>query len=88
MDVIERLNLALEIAWKKYGLLYRWGAKGPVNYDCSGLVFEALKSVGILGTSGPLDAQGIYEALLAQGWWEDLTKGAIVFFGKSKKEII
>ncbi len=41
----------IQIALSKKGTMYRWGAKGPNNFDCSGLVQWSWKQVGI--TLGP-----------------------------------
>jgi cell wall-associated NlpC family hydrolase len=87
MTTDDKINLYLEIMWKKYGLLYRWGSKGPVTYDCSGVVSEALKSVGYLRTDCCLTAQAIFETLSKSEWSEKLQKGSVVFFGKSLIEI-
>ncbi|MQY27111.1 hypothetical protein NRB56_26930 [Nocardia sp. RB56] len=40
-------NQALDVARSKIGAEYVWGASGPSNFDCSGLVQWAYKQVGI-----------------------------------------
>lgn len=40
-------NIALEAAKSKVGAQYSWGASGPYNFDCSGLVQWAYKQAGI-----------------------------------------
>ncbi|TXI24597.1 MAG: NlpC/P60 family protein [Nitrosomonas sp.] len=42
---------AIQVALSKKGTLYVWGAKGPNNFDCSGLTQFAWKQAGI--TLGP-----------------------------------
>lgn len=40
-------NIALEAAKTKVGAQYSWGASGPYNFDCSGLVQWAYKQAGV-----------------------------------------
>ena len=41
--------VAIEVAWKMYGLPYIWGGDDAVQgFDCSGMDVEILQSVGIL----------------------------------------
>lgn len=40
-------DIALEAAKTKVGAMYSWGAAGPYNFDCSGLVQWAYKQAGI-----------------------------------------
>lgn len=43
-------GLAIGYAQRFIGLPYRWGGDDPLEgFDCSGLVIEVLKSVGLLG---------------------------------------
>jgi len=44
----KRRQIAKNIAWKYLGSWYKWGGDDPSGFDCSGLVIEILKSVGIL----------------------------------------
>lgn len=37
----------VQIALTKVGTMYSWGAKGPNNFDCSGLVQWSWKQVGV-----------------------------------------
>lgn len=43
----DRGSRIVATARSKIGLPYVWGAEGPDSYDCSGLVLEAYKSVGV-----------------------------------------
>ncbi|MFC1535727.1 NlpC/P60 family protein, partial [Candidatus Neomarinimicrobiota bacterium] len=46
-------KIASSIAFHFVGLPYLWGGDDAVaGYDCSGLVIEILKSVGLLQRSG------------------------------------
>ncbi|WP_081512127.1 C40 family peptidase [Nocardia donostiensis] len=40
-------DIALDAAKTKVGAMYSWGAAGPNNFDCSGLVQWAYKQAGI-----------------------------------------
>lgn len=40
-------DIALDAAKTKVGAMYSWGAAGPYNFDCSGLVQWAYKQAGI-----------------------------------------
>jgi cell wall-associated NlpC family hydrolase len=40
-------DVALDAARSKVGAMYSWGAAGPANFDCSGLVQWAYKQAGI-----------------------------------------
>ncbi|WSJ02037.1 C40 family peptidase [Nocardia sp. NBC_01329] len=40
-------DVALDAAKTKVGAMYSWGAAGPANFDCSGLVQWAYKQAGI-----------------------------------------
>jgi len=55
----EMRDLVLRIAWKHYGRFYTWGGDDPSGFDCSGLVVECLKSVGILKRRGDWTAAGL-----------------------------
>jgi len=42
-------ELALKVAWQFVGTHYTWGGDDPAGgFDCSGLVIECMKSVGVL----------------------------------------
>jgi hypothetical protein len=58
-------EIALEIAWKYHGTWYTWGGDDPSGFDCSGLVIECLKSVGILPRGRQYDwtANGLWHLL-------------------------
>lgn len=69
------------------GIPYHWGGKNPVSgFDCSGLVEELLKSVGM--ELPEMNAQNIYnhfQQLKAHS--NVFCPGALAFFGKSLNEI-
>ena len=53
-------DLALRIVWAYLGRPYIWGGDNPAGFDCSGLVIEALKSVGVLPRNGDWTASGLF----------------------------
>lgn len=60
MEEKEKRGTFLKIAWEFLGRPYRWGGDDPMSgFDCSGLVVECLKSVGLLPRAGDWTAQGL-----------------------------
>jgi cell wall-associated NlpC family hydrolase len=72
------------------GSRYQWGAEGGFNngFDCSGLILEGLRSVGLWGKDDA-SAQMIYNHFLLNGAKIEgrLDIGCLIFFGRSVKEI-
>lgn len=55
-------NMALDIAWRLYGIPYRWGGDDPIQgFDCSGFIVEILRSLGILPLTGDWTAATLFE---------------------------
>lgn len=83
------MELILNYALRFVGTPYKWGGKNPLEgLDCSGLVQILLRAAAILPSSPVLSAQAIHDELIDQGCQvSDPKLGAIVFFGKSLKEI-
>lgn len=75
-NVIEFTNQAMQQA--NY---YLWGGTVPPNYDCSGLMQAAFKSVGVWL---PRDAYQ-QEAFTQKISFEELLPGDLVFFGAAEK---
>jgi murein DD-endopeptidase len=83
-------QIILNYAYSFLGTPYRWGGDDPLlGVDCSGLVLEVLKAVGIFKGSYDTTAQGLYTELLIKQ--AKLTKSpeelCLAFYGKSNKEI-
>ena len=58
----EILQIMTQVAWKMYGLPYRWGGDDTIDgFDCSGMCIEIMKSVGILPRSGDWTAHSLWE---------------------------
>lgn len=71
------------------GSRYQWAAEGPYNigFDCSGLVLEGLRSIGMWGKEDAT-AQMIYEHFLPKGTLTTRPDvGSLIFFGKDSKSI-
>jgi len=54
-----RVDRFLAVAWEQLGRPYIWGGDDPGGFDCSGLVCECLRSVGILKDRDRLTAHGL-----------------------------
>ena len=67
---------ALRAAAAQLGKAYRWGASGPVNFDCSGLTSFAFRQAGIT-----LPRSSSQQALVGRPvGMSDLQPGDLVFF--------
>jgi len=56
------LSIGSMVAFSLLNKPYIWGGDNPVEgLDCSGLVIEILKSMGVLPAQGDWTAQGLYE---------------------------
>ena len=76
----------VEYALHFIGKPYRWGGKGPIGLDCSGLVCEALKAFGIVKTD--LDAQSLFKVFLQVSARVSTPKiGSLLFYGPNEVEI-
>ena len=52
--------IAIEHAKRMIGKAYIWRGQGPLGFDCSGLIVEALRSVGVIGRKEDLSADGLW----------------------------
>lgn len=69
------------------GTPYRWGGDDPIlGFDCSGLAQELLASVG-MDPPGDQSAQNLFDHFKNSNTGRILACGALVFYGKSEKEI-
>jgi cell wall-associated NlpC family hydrolase len=81
--------VAADILWSHIGRPYRWGGDDPMaGFDCSGLVVEWMKSVGLLGRGADLTADGILSMFAGNEVSpRDLQKMDLVFWIKNRKAI-
>ena len=57
------IEAMIEYALLFAGKWYKWGGDDPSGFDCSGLIVEVLKSVGIMDRGDDKTAQGIADML-------------------------
>jgi len=62
------------------GLPYEYGSNGPLSFDCSGLICEGLRSIGLLGRTD-MNAQDLC-FLFRDHPKEKAVIGDLLFFGK------
>jgi cell wall-associated NlpC family hydrolase len=81
------MKLLYDYALSFIGLPYIWGGDDAVaGFDCSGLVQELLAAIGA-DPAGDQNAQTLHDHFLANGKLGVMGLGALVFYGKSTKEI-
>lgn len=89
MGQLTTLDLVELYMFNLVGVRYKWGGKNPLEgLDCSGVVSEVLKSVGVLPHNAGLNSDGLRDFLVKK-YPSRVTKdpaqvvrGAIAFFGK------
>ena len=92
MTQMTQRDVALWLAERLLGTPYRWGGDDPVaGLDCSGLVVEILKSVGLLPRDGDWSAAQLAEHFTRPGAPHPVYRplsaipaGALVFWGAPK----
>ena len=80
------MNFLIAYALEMVGTPYRWGGETPRGFDCSGLVQELLRSVG-LDPPGDQTAQALYDYFSTKGHYNKHGAGSLAFYGKSVSEI-
>jgi cell wall-associated NlpC family hydrolase len=77
-----KLQIANKIAWESVGTFYRWGGDDPSGFDCSGLIVEILKSVGLIGRDTDYTANGLSKMFTEVG---NPSNGCLIFWGNGSK---
>lgn len=68
MIPIDKRELFLHVVHSHLGKPYSWGGDDPIiGFDCSGLVVEGLKAVGLMERKSDNTAKGIYHDMANQG---------------------
>ncbi len=80
----DKLELALDVAQSYVGTFYSWGGDDPSGFDCSGLMIEILKSVGLLPKRGDWTADMLKD-LFADKTTEVPRPGCLLFWGVGDK---
>lgn len=80
--LIDKRKLAIKIAFEFLGMPYIWGGDDPIKgFDCSGMIIEILKSVGILPRKGDWTADGLLIYFRKKGTWgASPYEGCLVFY--------
>lgn len=78
---MNKLELAIKVAWTFVGTFYRWGGDDPAGFDCSGLVMEILASVGKVPRYSDYAASNIYYNL-REFKVDKPEAGCLIFWGK------
>ena len=75
---MNRLKWFIETALSYLGTPYKWGGDDPSGFDCSGLVGECLRSVGLLSETPDLTADALYQHFKGYEVHQPLS-GALMF---------
>ena len=74
-------DVFMQVAWQYYGVPYHFGGANHKGIDCSGLVVECLKSVGLMKAFDDATADQIWKKYLtAHGEKDHAEEGTLAFW--------
>jgi cell wall-associated NlpC family hydrolase len=85
-----RIEAMIGYAAARLGVPYMWGGAGPIGYDCSGLVLQALYSAGLAPHGITTDlhiqadfrtTQALYASALPHIPYSQRRRGDLIFYG-------
>lgn len=74
----------LSYLWSFIGKPYIWGGKGPIGFDCSGLVVEMLRAQSILDPKEDMTANDLFSRTI-KGGINKPKAHALVFYGTRQR---
>lgn len=89
MPTSNKVSQMLTYGWAFIGIRYRYAGNNPIlGIDCSGLVCEMLRSIGMIGRED-LSSRDLYKKFEADKLtaFNELKEGSIVFYGESIDKI-
>lgn len=81
-----RRQIAIEHGLRFIGRPYIFGGQGPVGMDCSGLIVEICRAIGLIGRKVDLTAQMFFDKFKTHRVISP-NPGAFVFFGRDERHI-
>lgn len=84
--ISKRLRLdAWHFALRQRGKPYIWGGTGPRGYDCSGLVWAAYRSIGIILPRTTFEMLASHALIRIR--WRQARRGDLAFYGRGHVEL-
>jgi len=84
----ERKRLSfVKLLREAIGCPYIWGANGPHQFDCSGLIVYALREIGLLHPAEDMTTGGLAEKFRARTDPKMCRPGQLAFYGESVSRI-
>jgi cell wall-associated NlpC family hydrolase len=87
MNETQKRQIVLDVARRNWGKFYTWGGDDPSSFDCSGLVIECLKSVGVLARGGDWTAAQLWK-MFSENQVVIPDSGDLVFWENSNHKVV